>query len=187
MDLFESDNIRKTLFIRFFPRRKTIVAIIALIATFVDRYIIYIPLDFLEGCSAMLFYLVGYALKRYNIKPLWLLTLVPFWIISIIWSHIWMVQCNYGMFPIDVLGAVAGSTCVYYCSKYLTLTRISKFFEWVGRNSLCILCVHLIEMKTRLYNIIGLDNVLLIIVYQLTFILLGTCILTHTKYIKSIF
>ena len=129
-----------------------IVIVSSVLATLIDRYIINLPFGILPGLSAMLFFYIGDIIKKrvinhyLNLNFLIILCLVC-WILSICYSHIWMVACYYGIYPIDILGACGGTAFVYWLAKIITTTRFSSLFSWFGVNSLIILCFHLLELN----------------------------------------
>lgn len=134
--------------------------LISVTATLIDYYIVNLPFGILPGCSAMIFIALGQHLPRIIDSKSKVTLLTICWLISIFTSRILMVSCDYGCYPVDVLGAVGG-TCFFlkiselidkyahrYCSEYLS---------WLGRNSLPILCLHLIEMNIPGWSILFIN------------------------------
>ena len=136
-----------------------IVSFVAILATIIDRYLINLPFTILPGLSAMMFYLVGDWLKNHNVPIYIIIICLVCWIMSILYSHIWMVQCHYELYPIDVLGACGGTAFVYWISSLCAKTRMKSIFVWLGINSLVILCFHLIELNCKLCAHLHIPNV----------------------------
>lgn len=161
---------------------------VAFIATAIDRYLINLPFAILPGLSAMIFYLIGDYLKQYHISKSVLIICMICWIVSIMYSHIWMVQCHYGMYPIDILGACGGTVFIYWISKLIEKTKIKGLFIWLGVNSLVILCFHLIELNCSLCGHLHIPRVFC---YQfpvkLLFCVLMTWLCYKFKFTRYIF
>lgn len=130
---------------------KYIVAgVIAIMATLMDRYVINLPFAVLPGLSAMMFFLIGDWLRDHKVSKIVIAVCMVCWVISIVYSRIWMVQCHYELYPIDILGACGGTAFIYWVSKYCAKTKLNAIFAWLGINSLVILCFHLIELNCKL-------------------------------------
>ena len=141
-------------------KQKYIIAgFVAILATLIDRYLINLPLAILPGLSGMMFYLIGDWLKSHRISYYLIFLCLICWIISICSSHIWMVQCHYGIYPIDVLGACGGTAFIYWISKYCAKIKLNLIFVWFGINSLVILCFHLIELNCHLCAHLHIPNI----------------------------
>lgn len=130
---------------------KYIVAgVIAVLATLMDRYVINLPFAILPGLSAMMFFLIGDWLRNHKVSNIGIAICMICWLISILYSRIWMVQCHYELYPIDILGACGGTAFIYWISKYCAKTKLKSLFVWLGVNSLVLLCFHLIELNSEL-------------------------------------
>lgn len=127
-----------------------IAGIVAIFATLLDRYLINLPFTILPGLSGMMFYLIGNWLNTHKVSYFMIIISFICWIISIIYSHIWMVQCHYELYPIDIIGACGGTAFIYWASKICNMTLLKPLFVWFGINSLVILCFHLIELNCKL-------------------------------------
>lgn len=125
----------------------SIAGVIAVVATLMDRYIINLPFAVLPGLSAMMFYLIGDWLRNHKVSNLVVAICIVCWLISINYSRIWMVQCHYELYPIDILGACGGTAFIYWVSNICAKSKMNSVFVWLGKNSLVILCFHVIELK----------------------------------------
>lgn len=144
------------------PKYKVPIAIcIGIIAIYLQYYVINFPLCVLLGCSAMVFYAIGNMCKervlfeRYN------------WIIVIICLLVWLyIGSHYGLYMymsrwdnvlMNVIGAMCAIYLVFHLSRWLKLS----IMEWLGRNSLSILCVHVFFFVPRIMKRFT-ENVLLL-------------------------
>lgn len=118
-----------------------------------------LPLCFLQGVNALLFYSIGWYVRR-NSLPKSIIILVLFWPLAVLFGHIDMLGCYYEFFPIDILGACGGTYLMYLLSKYLSRVEHSninlfkyliKLLRWCGVNSLLILCVHDFDLRSSLF------------------------------------
>ena len=71
------------------------------------------------------------------------------WGAAIYFSFMSMVSCSYDCYPLDVFGAlgatvVIGSFCRLISRKPNKATGI---LAWIGRNSMGLLCLHLIDLE----------------------------------------
>lgn len=91
--------------------------------------------------SSIIFYSIGDYFKKqsFHIKPIHF--------ISFKYSHLYLVQPKIDLYFIDVIGATTATIFVYFLSKKLDqIHHISKYISWIGKNSMYILCFHLIDL-----------------------------------------
>lgn len=106
------------------------------------------------GLTALPFVTLGWWFRTHPI-PKWLIFIsIVCWILAICYSHLGMYDFEYNCYPIDFLGALGGTFCLYLLSKFIsTKTRIlSKTFAILGIWSLAIMCFHDLEMHCHLGN-----------------------------------
>lgn len=72
-----------------------------------------------------------------------------------------MIDCQYDMFLIDVLGACGATIVIYYLCQGIVLigqvkwtSWLAKSLTWCGQYSLIILCMHTLDRKTYLVRAI---------------------------------
>ena len=142
-------------------RKGFIVAVLstAMLATYVDKYFINMPLSFLPGLSAMTFYMIGDLYKECVSNRIVIFLCIVCWLISWNYSYIVMVNCNYGFYPLDVLGGVGGTLLIGYAATFLEKFPRFQFFDFLGYNSLIILCFHLIEMNCKMCSRLHIPQV----------------------------
>ena len=161
---------------------------IAIAATLLDRYVINLPFSLLPGLSAMVFYVIGVIVKKYSVS--WpLITLCIFcWIVSIMYSHIWMAQCHYGFYPIDVLGACGGTAFVYWISTIVRKTCFSHPLSWVGFHSLLILCIHSLDMNFNFCSKCNIPEIWYCqALFKVSFCVIFTIIATRLAFVRRMF
>jgi fucose 4-O-acetylase-like acetyltransferase len=132
------------------------VLILSIMGTFIDRYVVNLPFAILPGISALVFFAAGNYAKQNNISWKWLLLGIPVWIYCITFSGMSIVRCYYNCYPLDVIGGITGTYAVYLLSKTILSfsALISCAFTWLGKNSLAILCFHLLVMTIPFIDII---------------------------------
>lgn len=154
---------------------------IFVVATIVGRYLIYIPFSALSGLSGILFYAIGdYFKKVERIHPLLWFIGIFCWYLSFKFSHVYLVQPELDLYFIDMIGATTATVLVYLASKAISHTRLlMQSLSWAGKNSMYILCFHLIDLdcfiSSRL-NIIGSESIGIIL--SLLLPLIGAFFLT---------
>ena len=118
-----------------------------------------LPFSFLQGINGLLFYSIGWYVKRHEL-PNWLKVLsIICWPLAVYFGKIEMFGCYYKIFPLDILGACGGTWLLYFIcskslslhSKYKMLSLPNKFLQWCGMNSLLILCVHEFDLRSGFF------------------------------------
>lgn len=146
------------------PTASIIIINISILATYMGTEI-FIPTNILQGLSAMIFFQIGKTFRERNvfsIAPQSVLIIIGVLTIafSLMTSNndypLSMVRCYYGFYPINVIAACFCSFLLYHiiklCRKDLFIYR---FLAYIGRISMVILCVHIIELS---HNGIGYLN-----------------------------
>lgn len=115
------------------------------------------PLSIMQGVNALLFYSIGWYVKRNELSPCLVVFSIICWPFAIYFGQIEMFGCYYKIFPLDVLGA-CGATWILYelCSCVAKLLEMKRkvwqlpirFLDWAGINSLLILCVHEFDLRS---------------------------------------
>lgn len=123
-------------------------AIIYIAATLIGRYLIFIPFSILCGLSAIVFYAIGDYYKTTKCKITWVHWLIGItcWFLSFRFSRILLVQPRTDFYFIDVVGSTTATYLLYRLSGKITeLCKHNVIMPWIGRNSMYILCFHLID------------------------------------------
>jgi hypothetical protein len=125
--------------------------LIAFIATLLCQFV-FLPFSLLPGLSALIFYYIGYLVKKWQILEKRIPVLMQcimgiIWVYCIIYGHLEISLCRYDCYPIDILGAISGCYFVHMICKYVSNRNL--FFKDIllllGKLSLVILCFHNIE------------------------------------------
>lgn len=118
---------------------------ISILAVLLGRYIINLPLGITIGASAVVFYHIGVCLRSPNLILIrYRYWTIAIWGIAVFFSHLNMARFKYGIYPIDITGALGGTILIYEISKWICRTRLKEIITWFGRSSLYILCFHAI-------------------------------------------
>lgn len=91
----------------------------------------------------------------------------------------------------DFIGGGCGAICIIFIAKsllgYVRFEKVWNMWIWLGRNSLIILCLHLIELNmipwNKILNVIGMNAHLFIpiLILKITWAIGGTWIINRTK------
>lgn len=131
------------------------IAVVAYIGWKTAQFI-WLPFSVQAGMVAVLFLYIGNVMHQINIfqKPA-KIQYVAFascvWLICIIFGgQLYMVKNYYGNGLFDVIGAVCATYIVLLLSKAIEkkLNIIAKILNFYGKNTLMILCFHLIDLDT---------------------------------------
>ncbi len=173
-----------------------------------SRRFLWFPLSIQAGCCATMFMYFGFLFcqnlsvfkdLKIEIRIVW--TIVAF----IVWFYFirdfqsfWLVHCDVGRGPADIFGCI----CVCYCVLLISFA-IDNHFEWIaqklaylGKYSLIMLCVHIIELDTFPWNTlifkfisVGLPsryNTVYLIGLKLCFDTIATIVLSKIKPVRKL-
>lgn len=148
-----------SLLMQIVPRRKQYVQIIFVAALFAFGYLtanklIWLPFGIQPGCCAVLYMYVGYMVRRNEeqirkaaIKA-WPVAF-PVWFVFIYtFTSFALVRCDYGRGIIDIAASLCACYCIFFVSERLDRLewKTIDILAEIGRYSLIILCIHLVEM-----------------------------------------
>lgn len=177
-------------------RLKYVIAIaIALLSTWIGYKVISLPTGIIEGLSAMLFFALGDALKDYSAylykTRYFIITLgavCSFLFINT--SMLSMCRCWYNNYPLDIVAACFMSWLMIIISKVLDKNKYtSTILQWIGFNSLTILCLHNLETHSINYvKWFHLTNIwYTILPIKIIICIIGTIILGKIRIFREIF
>lgn len=138
--------------------RVLFIVILFIVGYFTPK-IIWLPLSIQAGFCATAFMYIGYLVNAYfdKYKNLYLKYKKYIIVLSaIIWiqfiynfKSFWLVHCDIGRGIIDIVGSICACYCILLLSKTIkTKTKlVYKLFEFSGKYSLLILCIHIIELN----------------------------------------
>lgn len=117
-----------------------------------------LPWCIFQGLGAIEFYAIGWYFSRHQI-PKWLKWLcIGCWPLAIVYGHIGLANVYYKCYPLDILGA-CGAVLVLYgifdwiskaiqCHCHKIYTDYQTPLQWLGINSLVVLCMHTFELHS---------------------------------------
>lgn len=118
------------------------------------------------------FFAVGHLYKVYAKEvPLWtriiiLLLALGIWTVDIMNGGIVLSLRIYHLFPLCVIGAIAGTYVVLKACKYLDrIPVINTYFRFMGRNTLLVMYMGNVTVTVYDWNALG-DNILVLIILQ---------------------
>lgn len=117
---------------------------------------IWLPWSIQPATAAAVYILIGYSLRNKldRLENVWVVIgCFCCWIcyLTLCYStnkKIAVVDAVFPWWVIDFVGSTAATVCVLYVSRIICrITRVTKrFLVWYGRNSLIVLCFHLMEL-----------------------------------------
>lgn len=143
-------NVYNSLSVYSLKKRLLYSCAICVISTLIGRYVIFLPFSVLCGLSAIIFFAIGDYYKTELPRITWLHSLIGVlcWVISFKFSKVYLVQPRMDLYFIDVIGATTATFLVLKVSKKINeLIGLSDMLSWIGRNSMYILCCHLIDLN----------------------------------------
>lgn len=125
---------------------------------------IWLPFSVQPALCATLFLYIGQIVRSKElliskqISPLlWLCLLMTWLYCGVYYGQLYMVSNTYAHGIIDIIGGVAGSLCVIKGAMLFErrYRQASIFLAWIGRNTLPLFCMHLVEL-----NVVPWDSVI---------------------------
>ena len=168
----------------------------------------WLPLSIQAGMLSSLYLMIGYEAKKHNFSPdsIPLGITIIFGIISVLGIYVfkgyWLVHNYMGNGWIDFIFSLCFGTVIIVLSNRIikSFKMVSVFFRYFGRNSLLILCLHLIELnmfhiKSVMERIAGYLSIepetaafiALIYIAKVLYVFMGTFILNRITFIRRIF
>lgn len=163
----------------------------------------WLPLSIQPALVGLLFVYLGYECKKNKLlekrmSTLWVLLMVVIWIIAFYYGgHMYLVGCYFGNGLLDIIGALCGTFIVLSVSRCIEKNTkyFSRFLQFLGRNTLPILCFHLIELNTfpwwKVDEICSQLNyghsVRVILLLKYLWMLFAVFIVNHISFLKSVF
>lgn len=177
-------------FLSNFIKNNKILGLVTLllgVTAYLTARFVWLPFSIQSGMFAVFFIWLGYSVKKNDLlsKIQWFHYVLGFVILlaGIITDYNYMgfVTANARDYLFSSVIGLGGTLIVYLLA---TWTEKSKLLQWIGRNSLTILCVHLVSIETfylpRIFRLLGLKGNALIwsqIPMEILVALLGTFLL----------
>lgn len=139
---------------------RILLVITVFAASYYSSSLCWLPFSIQAGGCALLFMYIGYIGQRIipifkrsgsEIKMTVLCLMLWIWIEFIInFRSFWLVHCDIGRGAIDVVGSICACCCVLFISRLICLKPnfIANALAYLGRYSLLVLSVHLVELDT---------------------------------------
>lgn len=166
-------------------RYPTLWAVVLFLVGFITSYYFWLPLSFQAGISAIIWLQLGVLARRHGIftekKPnaaMWA-AMVVIWVLVIVFcGGCYPVNVAYPHGIFDFAGALCGSACVIGMSMLIErhLPRMSSLLQLIGRNTLAIMCFHLLDLnlfptvtvQMYLYTALGIPMAVITLVLHYT-------------------
>lgn len=153
---------------------------------------IYLPWSFDIVLASIIFYYIGYLMKKYEILERILenykilLCILVLYIVGAKFGYIELAIRKYPFGLICYITAISGTIIVFKISKIIESVSktITKILCWYGKNSMYILCTHFLEMGIIQYNNIGITKKWELIIVKLIIVTLITYV--YTSLVKII-
>lgn len=174
--------------------------VISIISTLIAQYI-YIPLNILQGLSALLFFSFGYFVKtnellNKTINKYYILIILILIILSTYMGPIGMVTCYYPCYVINILASIGGGYLLYIISSEIYGTRYGQILSNIGKLSLIILCFHIIDTQFlskicyyigRVARIGDTSFKILLFTWHLLIPIVGAKLITYSRICRVVF
>jgi fucose 4-O-acetylase-like acetyltransferase len=177
-------------------------AILSIAAIVLYPYVEPLPWNVLPGIAALIFYAIGWGMKMWKIQniPIWMrvMFVVAFGVV-LMWNlRIDLRSCEYGIIPLNILGACGGTLLVYYICKGIewlankcrAISSVRDFLIWCGVGSLAILCMHSLDLmggvSTYFAGFLGSKDSVQMLMH-FTIPLMMTWGMSKVKFVRRIF
>ncbi len=131
-----------------------VVLILAYVGYKTSQFL-WLPFSIQSALVSLFFFAVGYECRRNHllekkISVWWIGVIFSVWVLAFLYGgQLNLVSCYFGNGLFDIIGALCGSYIVLRFSMLLEkVTFVNHLMEFIGRNTLPILCFHLIELNT---------------------------------------
>lgn len=152
---------------------------------------IYLPWSFDIALASMIFYHIGYILKKYDYlekipdnKILILFALI-LWCIGAQYSNIELAVRKYSI--IGYILAICGTIIVIKISKIIENfpLYIPEILKWYGRNSMLIICFHHLELNVIPYYLLGICTALQLFIAKIVIITILTILMNIIEVLRK--
>ena len=152
---------------------------------------IFLPWSFDVVLAAIIFYHLGYVMKKYNLLEKMLsdyktfLCIILLYIIGIQFGHIELAIRSYPYSFLCFITAFCGTLILFQISK--VLEKFTKYMKkllcWYGKNSMYILCAHYLENSIIKYPTFGIHTKIELIITKLCLITIITATIVGLNHI----
>lgn len=145
---------------------RMLLMVFALGMAVVSATYVWLPLSIQSGLGCAMFVYLGALIKKHRLfdpgripLPAWIL-MAALWLACIIWGgYSTMAMCFYPLGIIDIAGGIAACFIVMEGSRGVEhhLPHASRFLQWVGRNTLAIFTLHIVEDNIIAWGQVGIE------------------------------
>lgn len=183
-----------------------VIVVILFTIGYYSSKVIWLPFSVQAGMCATLFVYIGHIAKKYEIynklvgmkEIVFSIIMFIVWIIGIWFNvNVSMVQNKYNYGIISIVVAISATYCIIQISKLIEKLdkkeMFSKILKLAGKNTLIILCFHLIELDIFPYSIIykiipiRLISNILILTIKFAWVSFGVIIVHKLPLLSKIF
>lgn len=156
-----------------------------------------LPLEIQNGCIGLLYLFIGFLVHKYGL--LQKIYIPPLVFSLLIWGHgyyngygyMTLVNCNVDL--VSIIVSCCACYVIFSISKlFEKVNLLCRFFTWLGRNTIIILCFHMFELYTgisskiaaTLFSAEAIDTVFFI---RMIWCLFFALVIPRTPYIRKVF
>ena len=116
--------------------------------------VIWFPFDIQPGCCAVLYMYIGYVTRKKEdvvrkiMSKAWPAAFLAWIVFICTFTSFALVRCDYGKGAVDIAASLCACYCIFLISEILDRSdgKIVRTLAYIGRYSLLVLCIHLVEM-----------------------------------------
>lgn len=118
--------------------------IISVSAIILHKWLKLVLWSVMQGLSSLTFIAIGWFFNHHHMPKLLVILCIIAWPIAMVFSHMGMASMVYTCYPIDILGSIGGTLCMYYLFTFVHAHTLAtkSILCWFGTMSLTILCMH---------------------------------------------
>ena len=168
---------------------------------YVTTEIIWLPTSLQAGLTAILFVEIGYIARRHDLLEFALNHMLVLIVAALLWGnsivnggHLYMVGNHYGNGIFDVLGAVSATVLLIKLGRLIAAKKsiVASALARYGKDSLIVLCFHLIELNTFPWYLISnqfgyVVSTLLIAILKISWSVLSIIVIKYIPVINTVF
>lgn len=160
-----------SIFMRISLEMSTIIRPLFILGLFVlgywtSHYMFWFPLSIQAGCCATLFIYIGYLAKKseniyyqlpHEVKTISvIMSIILFLDFVFNFKSFWLVHCDIGRGVIDIAGSICACYLLLLLSQKIEkrCKRLTSILAYLGKYSLIVLCVHILELNVFPWGII---------------------------------
>lgn len=151
---------------RFSDSTRFCIMLIALAFAVLSARYIWLPWSIQSGLGCAIYIYIGALARKHNLfepgrlsKPTWIL-FCALWLICIVFGgRASIAMCGYPLGIIDIVGGIAACFIVMALSRMIEshCHVLSTFMQWIGRNTLPIFALHIVEDNIIPWGALGIQ------------------------------